>query len=235
MKDEPVTNRISGQVVLGVAVIAIGLLFLLDNLGIWDFHGAIRFWPMAFILVGAIKLCDTRSSNGYFLGAVLIFIGLVMTLNRLGFLYFSWHTVWPLLLIVLGGSVLYKAITGRRLIGSAINKQDQATDSVVDITAILGGIERRLTTPAFRGGEITTIMGGCVLDMRESSIEGEAVINVFTVCGGITIKVPPDWTVSLGGTPIMGGFDEKTVTPPNNDKRLVIKGYVIMGGVEVRN
>jgi hypothetical protein len=71
--------------------------------------------------------------------------------------------------------------------------------------------------------------------MRGSSIEGEAVLNVFTVCGGITIKCPPDWTVVLHGTPILGGFDEKTATPPDTSKRLIVKGYAILGGLEVRN
>ena len=106
---------------------------------------------------------------------------------------------------------------------------------MVDVTAILGGFDRRITTPGFRGGEVTAVMGGCQLDLRGSSIEGEAVINVFAVMGGITLKVPPDWTVVLHGTPIMGGFEEKTIAPPNSSKRLIIKGYAIMGGVEVRN
>jgi hypothetical protein len=109
------------------------------------------------------------------------------------------------------------------------------TDNVVDVVAVLGGFERRVTTPDFRGGEITAILGGCELDLREASIVKEAVINVFAIWGGINIKVPPDWTVVLNGTPLMGGFSEKTVTPPDASKRLVITGYAIMGGVEVRN
>ncbi|MBW8899923.1 MAG: hypothetical protein JF619_17820, partial [Massilia sp.] len=100
---------------------------------------------------------------------------------------------------------------------------------------VLGGFERRVSTPDFRGGEITAVMGGCALDLREASIVKEALLNVFTVWGGINIKVPPDWTVVLNGTPVMGGFAEKTVTPPDGSKRLVITGYAIMGGVEVRN
>jgi predicted membrane protein len=78
-------------------------------------------------------------------------------------------------------------------------------------------------------------MGGCALDLREASIMKEAVINVFAIWGGITIKVPPDWTVVLQATPVMGGFTEKTARPPDNSKRLVVTGYAIMGGVEVRN
>ena len=234
MNNEPSSNRIPGQVILGVVVIAMGLLFLLDNLGILDFHGAIRFWPMVFLLVGVIKLADTGSPNGRFLGVLLILVGAMMTLHRLGFLYFSWRTMWPLLLILFGGMVVFRAISGRRVIGQSLKGSD-TSDAVVDITAVLGGIERRVTTPAFRGGEVTAIMGGCALDMRESSLEGEAVLNVFAVCGGITIKVPPDWTVSLHGTPVLGGFEEKTIVPPNTAKRLVVRGYAIMGGVEVRN
>lgn len=234
MKTETPTKNMSRQVILGVLVIAMGMLFLLDNLAIWDFHRAIQFWPMAFILVGIIKLFDTDSADGYLLGAVLILVGVLMVLNRLGYIYFSWRMVWPLLLIALGGSVLYKAVTGRRLIGNSLNRV-AASDDVADVTAILGGFERRISSPAFKGGEVTAIMGGCSLDMRGSSIETEAVLNVFAVWGGITLKVPPDWTVVLHGTPIMGGFDEKTTPPPDNSKRLIVRGYAIMGGVEVRN
>lgn len=234
MKNDIQSKNVSRQVILGVLVIGMGLLFLLDNLAIWDFHRAIQFWPMAFILVGVIKLFDTSSSDGYFLGAVLILVGVLMMMSRLGYIYFSWRTIWPLLLIALGGSVLYKAVTGRRLIGSSL-KGVAASDDVVDVTAILGGFERRINSPNFKGGEVTAIMGGCSLDMRGSSIENEAVINVFAVWGGITLKCPPDWTVILHGTPIMGGFDEKTAPPPDNSKRLIVRGYAIMGGVEVRN
>jgi len=79
------------------------------------------------------------------------------------------------------------------------------------------------------------VMGGCELDLRDCSINGDAELNVFAVFGGIEIRVPPDWSVSLHGMPIMGGFEEKTATPPNNAKRLRVTGSVIMGGLEVRN
>jgi hypothetical protein len=234
MKTEIGSKSMSRQVILGVLVIGMGVLFLLDSLAIWDFHRAIQFWPMAFILVGVFKLLDTRSPDGYLLGGALVLAGVFMTLGRLGYVYISWRALWPLLLIALGGSVLYKAMTGRRLIGTSL-KDVAAADDVVDVTAILGGFERRITTPDFRGGEVTALMGGCSLDMRGSSIQGEAVLNVFVVWGGITIKCPPDWTVVLHGTPIMGGFEEKTAQPPDNSKRLIVRGYAIMGGVGIRN
>lgn len=232
MKTEP-SKGFPSQIIVGGFVIVFGLLFLLDNLNIFDFSPR-AFWPVVFIVFGIAKLLDTRSPSGTFIGWALIGVGTVLLLNRLGFIYFSLRTLWPILMIALGAVVVYKAVTGRRDMSKAVSLKE-GDDSVVDITAILGGFERRVTTQHFRGGEVTAIMGGCELDMRGSSIDGEAVINVFAGMGGISIKVPPDWTVILHGTPILGGFEEKTATPPNDSKRLIIKGYAIMGGVEVRN
>ena len=233
MKSES-KRSIPSQVILGAFAIGMGVLFLLDNLDILDFHRAVAFWPAAFIVFGVMKLLDTQSRNGTLVGAVLIGVGTVMTINRLGFMHINTHALWPLLIIFFGAAVIFKAVTGRRMLGMPAIDSD-ATDAVVDITAILGGFDRRITTPNFRGGEVTAVMGGCMLDLRGSSIEGEAVLNVFALMGGITLKVPPDWTVAMNGTPIMGGFEEKTMQAPNNSKRLVLRGYAIMGGVDVRN
>jgi predicted membrane protein len=102
---------------------------------------------------------------------------------------------------------------------------------------VLGGVERTCGSQDFRGGELTAFMGGCVVDLRKADMKvGEAVIQTFAFWGGIEIKVPEDWTVSLQAFPILGGFDEKTQAPREGPRKvLVIKGFAIMGGVEVRN
>lgn len=238
MKNDPHPRNATTQVVLGVLVIAMGLLFLLDNLGFVDMHRAFSFWPMLFVIVGTVKLCDTRTQGGTMLGAAMVGIGVLLMLDRMDIIDFSWRTIWPLVLIGLGGFLVAKAIRGRRAQESGVAMLDGApigAGEVLDVTAILGAYERRVTTQDFRGGEITAVMGGCELDMRGASIRGEAVINVFAFWGGVTIKCPPDWSVSLQGTPILGGFEEKTIAPPDDSKRLVIRGYAIMGGVEIRN
>jgi hypothetical protein len=53
--------------------------------------------------------------------------------------------------------------------------------------------------------------------------------------GGIVLRVPPDWSVVVTGMPILGGIEDKSVPPMAQSKRLVIDGYVIMGGIEIKN
>jgi hypothetical protein len=53
--------------------------------------------------------------------------------------------------------------------------------------------------------------------------------------GGVEIKVPRDWSISIVGTPTLGGIEDKTIPPMSPGKRLVIEGSVVMGGVEIGN
>jgi predicted membrane protein len=222
--------------IVGLFVVAVGMAFLLDNLGWLDFDFTLHLWPTALIFFGVLKVVQTRTPSGAIVGGALILVGGVVLLNETGLISVGWRSLWPLLLIAAGLSVVFKSSNGRSLLEQFNGSLDKdGDDSVVNITAVMGGFKRRITTPDFRGGEITTLMGGCDLDLRQSSINGEAVLNVFSMFGGITIKVPVDWTVVLQGTPIMGGFEEKTVPPTAQDKRLIVRGYAIMGGLEVRN
>jgi predicted membrane protein len=224
------------QMIIGLFVIGIGMLFLLDNLGWLDLDLRIHILPTILIGAGILKIVQTRTQSGMVVGGVMMAAGGLLLLKAMGLLDIGWNVVWPLLMIGAGVAVIFRSRSNASLLEQPFGPLDKTSDeSVVNCTALLGGYKRRITTPDFRGGEVTAIMGGCDLDLRQSSINGEAVLNVFAFCGGITVKVPVDWTVVLDGTPIMGGFEEKTVPPSGADKRLIVRGYVLMGGLEVRN
>lgn len=108
--------------------------------------------------------------------------------------------------------------------------------SRIDTTAVMAGSSIRDDTADFQGGDITVVMGGLEIDLRHAGmVQPEAVLNVFVVFGGLVIKVPTGWSVVSRGAPILGGIDDKTVPGMAATHRLVIDGYVIMGGVEIKN
>ena len=114
----------------------------------------------------------------------------------------------------------------------------RAADSAATVSglAILGGVKRGNNSRAFKGGDLTAIMGGCEIDLRQAAIDGEASIDLFAMWGGIEIRVPEDWTVISRVVPLLGGVEDKTRPPQGaTAHRLVLRGFAIMGGIEVKN
>jgi predicted membrane protein len=229
-------HRHGSRIAVGAIIIVVGVLALLGNLGILDTHNLAQFWPALFAVFGVLKLFRARHAGGYAVGAALIAVGTLMTLNNVGIIHFRMRDWWPVFLIFAGVLMLFKGRSRDRRGGDSMSAIEQVMHSDrLNTSAIMSGAKVKSDAQNFRGGELTAVMGGIELDLRQASIEGEAVLDVFALWGGISIKVPTDWSIVLNGVPILGGIDDKTLPPMNSTKRLIIAGEVIMGGVEIRN
>lgn len=220
------------RILLGGFILIIGVLSLLDNLAIFSARDILQFWPMVFIALGILKITQSNGRSGPLIGAALISVGTLMTLHNLGWIHFRMREWWPMFLIFAGVMVIFK---GRACKETEASLSSVNSESKIDIVAIMSGNQGKNSSQDFRGGEITAVMGGVELDLRGASIQHEAVLNVWATWGGIEIKIPSDWTVVNNAVAIMGGIDDKSVPAMNSDKRLVITGYAIMGGVEIKN
>jgi predicted membrane protein len=224
--------RVTVQAVFGLMVIAVGVLFTLDNLEIVDARAFLQYWPAGLVAIGLLKLYHAaRGGHGWLGGLFFLSIGVWMLIERIVFVRIDAREIIPLFLVFLGGYMVWRGFGG----GRAARASDG--NSSFSALAIMGGVGRRSNTQAFRGADLTAFMGGCEIDLRQASIEPgtEAVIDVFAMWGGVEIKVPPDWTVITRAIPIMGGVEDKTHAPATADKRLVIRGLLLMGGASVKN
>lgn len=223
--------RLTPQLVMGLLIIAVGVLFTLDKLGIADAGTYIRYWPVGLIAIGLAKLWQARGGmGGAFGGLVFTVAGVWLLLEQTAVIRISFWEMWPLLLVLFGGYLVWQGLAGRRRLAGV------DTTSTINATAILGGVVRRNNSRTFRGGDLTAVMGGCEIDLRQASINGDAVMEIFAMWGGIEIRVPEDWTVVSRVTPLLGGVEDKTRPPQGTTAhRLILQGFAIMGGVEVKN
>jgi len=226
--------RLTAQVLVGFMIVVVGVLFTLDNLGLIEARDYIRFWPVGLVLVGLVKLWHaSRDGHGWFGGVFFVVVGVWMLVERIVYFTIELRELVPLVLVFLGGYMVWRGFGGaRRASGVA---DGQARFSAI---AIMGGIARRSSSQAFEGADLTAVMGGCEIDLRQASIaQGtEAIIEVFAFWGGIDIQVPEDWTVVTRVMPLMGGVEDKTRAMPGAyEKRVVVRGVVIMGGAGVKN
>jgi predicted membrane protein len=229
VKNHGVRHKITPQLFIGVFVIILGLIFMLDHLKVLDAGNLVRYWPAIIVLYGLGRLSQGWRGRGMFSGIFFIVVGGLLLLSNLGMISFYLWDYWPLILLFLGFMLV------RRAIGKKPEGEASGTESRVNSFVLFGGVERRNSSQDFKGGEVTAILGGCELDLRGASIaNGEAVIDVLTFWGGIDIKVPEDWTVSIESMPFMGGCEDKTRHEKGSaGKHLIVKGYVIMGGLQI--
>ncbi len=224
--DDRPSFRLTPQFLLGLLVIGFGLLLTGDNLRWWEADLLLSYWPLGVVAVGATKLLQARGGSGRLVGTLI---------TGLGGLLFAEHTLglnvrvedwWPLALVALGILILTRAIGGPTAL--------ETNESSVSEFAFWSGKVRRVTSPAFRSGDLTAVMGGVELDLRgATAAPGGAVIDVFVMWGGIEIWVPPDWSVSNEALVLMGGAEDRSAGSQDSRSRLTVRGFCVMGGLEI--
>lgn len=231
-------GRGQGGMVTGAMLLLVGLAFLLDQLGIISISSLWRFWPLLLVIAGVVHFASQRGAWGLF----LILAGVILQLNTLGITHFGWATFWPMMLIAMGLYVMWGSSRWSAKPTAASTSASGDPRTTLNEAVVFGGLERRMTSQDFQGGDITAIFGGVELDLTEAQMQAsEATLAITAIFGGVEVRVPPTWQVAFRGAPIFGGVEDKTRTarkddPANPDlKVLVITGAVIFGGLEIKN
>jgi predicted membrane protein len=224
------------RLVFGILVIVAGLLFTLDNFGIVSARFLLKLWPVALVAVGLMKALQRKGFWNGFWGWVVALVGALWLLENLDLVDFPLWKLLPLVLVAIGIRLVQKA-GGRTFPDRTVESRTAAN---LDETAIFGGWDRSVTTNEFLGGEINALFGGFELDLTNCRIpDDQATITVFIAFGGGDIRVPRDWAVDVRAFAIFGGTDDKSAHPPLDGdvlpKRLVIDGFVVFGGLDIKN
>jgi predicted membrane protein len=229
------------RLVVGAVVLLLGVLFLLENLG---YIPAVRwgaFWPVLLIALGVSRLVEARGSSRQLGGAVLLVIGLVFLAINLGFLPpLIWRLLWPVLLILGGVLLLVRGFDARLEFRGAFHHDvGSSSDNILNEYAIFGGVNRRVDSQDFQGGEAIAVFGGIEIDLHRASTTREQVeVEANAIFGGVEIWAPDNWDVVVQGASILGGFDDKTHRAPDDGvkrPRMIIRGSALFGGVVVKN
>jgi len=247
-------NRGTSSAWGGLVVLAIGVVLLLDRLGIVYARDIFQFWPMLLVAAGLTWLSRATSLVGRMIGGLTVAGGLLVQADNLGYLRLRGEIFWPFALIGIGVLLLARALqertrpAGEVPAGEPPRWEGRVRDFVgnlsgdgADATAVFSHVERRITAQDFESSKIEAVFGGVELDLREAGMKGdEAYVEANAVFGGIEIRVPETWQVIPRGAGVFGGFTDETRAPDPNSlgapvKRLIVKGAAVFGGVMVTN
>jgi predicted membrane protein len=227
----------STRFILGVILILLGVLFLIEQTGyfgtfglnLWSFIWT--FWPLILIFLGAKLLAERNNTGGF----ILLILGTVFLSTTL----FQWNffaVLWPLLIIAIGISVLIKRDrTSFNTTKDSTSRSDTKEDRLNE-TVIFWGLDKRVESKNFKGGEINVAFGGCELNLRDAIVAKEgARLHINCAFGGVEIMVPKNCRVITNGTGFLGGWDPKVKPSEVEEPLFEITGSVAFGGVEIRD
>jgi predicted membrane protein len=229
---------------IGLILAGVGVLLLLQNLGIIVVDDLWDYWPVILIVFGFSRVVDSWSMGGRIWGGLMAAAGTIFLLRNLDIIHTNvWNLFWPGLLILVGLGMLFRTIEGGSRVWwtgrhTEFATSDESTLTSAKIDSVFSHAERHFDTQEFEGGEVNAVFGGVELDLRKAEMKMPQVrLECNAVFGGIEIRIPETWTVLLRGTGVFGGFSDETHPPPRSDKTstLLITGGAVFGGVNVKN
>ncbi|NMA95685.1 MAG: cell wall-active antibiotics response protein [Clostridiales bacterium] len=221
-----------GKRFTGAILIVLGAGLILERLGvISDFKGLISiWWPIVLIIGSGIQMISVRRFNGG--NVTVMIVGILLLLKNLDIVDVSiYRLIWPTILVIVGLSFVFSK-------EFKFGKGRVSHKDTIDYFVMFSGIQERINSKNFRGGNIAAIFGGADIDLREAELDQKgAFMDIVAVFGGADIKVPEDWDVTVKGLPILGGWKNNTASKKSEKdprKVLNIRCTAIFGGMEIK-
>lgn len=220
------------RIILGLLILAAGILILGSNLGFipYSLRELLIDWKMVLIVIGLVVLL---ASDNKAPGIILIAIGGYFYLPEFFDFRFDFRDLfWPMILITVGLIFIFR----KKYVPSA--EGDENDTDFIDDLDVFGGGDKIINSQNFKGGKITCVFGGSNINLTPAKLApGMHSIDVFMVFGGTKLIIPSDWNVKVEVISIFGGFADKRqpVSNSNNESKLIIKGFVVFGGGEIKS
>lgn len=223
-----------GNVLWGVVLIAIGIIFGLNALGITSINIFFRGWWTLFIIIPSfIELFRGDSKMWSFIWLV---VGIALLLCAQDVLSFSLigKLIFPFVLVMIGISIIFKDTLNKK-VSEKIRNLNTNKGNFEEYCATFGGQKSDLSGQEFKGANLDAVFGSVELDLSKAIIKKDQVINANSVFGGIEIRVPTGVNIKVKSTPIFGGVTNRIKTDYNESlPTLYINGTALFGGVEIK-
>jgi hypothetical protein len=225
-------SRLTGRLVFGFLLVGFGLLWTLENLGVPGISELLHWWPALLVIYGLVRFTGIDGTRRVVSGVLFMLVGGWMLAREFGLVHISIFRLWPLWMVFVGATLVWRSMRGPGPDEEAVDRTAYPRPF-----AFMGGNARKVDSQQFVGLEATAVMGGVVADLTGTRPRGhEVVAEVFAWWGGIELIVPEDWRVVTEVMPIMGGVEDATRFAGGEPAAtLIVRGLVVMGGVEVKN
>jgi len=213
------------SIIWGIILVIVGLIYLINNLDIWNINLFFDGWWTLFIIIPSlISLINKKNIISSTLGIIIGILLLLATRD-----YIAWIMVGkiflPLVIIITGISLIFK---------SKIFFCKKDSKNGPEYFGIFAGCEEKIIDD-FKGGSCIAIFGGVKLDLSNAKITNDITVDCIAIFGGVDIKLPQNVILKSEGISIFGGATNKYIPGEKSKSPTININHVsIFGGTEIK-
>ena len=224
-------------IIWGIAIIALGIIFGGNALGLFNLDIFFDGWWTLFIIIPSVVSLITDKDKIMSLGFIAVGVILLLAAQDVFSYDVAWKVILAVFLVAAGLSIIIKSIFHSKNDQEVAKKVAEATKDGKTMDsqfAAFSGSDRVYKDEVFAGSNVSAIFGGVNLDLRNAKFEKDTVIKAFALFGGIDIKVPEDIKVKLKSGFIFGGIsDDRKSASEKGKYTIYIDAAGGFGGVTI--
>ena len=208
-------------IIWGIAIIALGLIFGGNALGLFSLDIFFDGWWTLFIIIPSVVSLITDQDKIMSLGFIAVGVILLLAAQDVFSYDVAWKVILAVFLVAVGLSIIIKSIFHNKNDQEVTKKVEEATKdgkTMDSQMAIFSGSDRTYKDETFQGSNLVAVFGGAKLNLKHAKFDQDTVIKAFTLFGGIDIIVPSDVKVKLKSGFIFGGFSDDRKNPTEKSK-----------------
>lgn len=242
-------KRKIAPVFLGLAFIAVGVLFITDQ-----FFMRLNFrwsdlWPLLILLPCLYNMLVSRINTGNVIGFAIGAVFLLKNFDVIPPAVNTWALLISIIVIIIGLSLIFGAFRKDKSFTNFNTKfnntnpdynqkhnknQTFSYSDTVEQTVLFWGADIVNKSQNFNGAKLSAIFGGIDIDLSEAAVNHDIIINASAVFGGIDITLPGNVNVVVKRSAIFGGVDcsrENMQLP--GIPTVYIYSSAVFGGVDI--
>jgi predicted membrane protein len=235
-------NHIISSILTGIVFLLVGGIIIANRMGFipGDIFSIIISWQSLLMTIGIIILASHKKIIP---GIIFLAVGGIFMIPKFMNLNFDLsQLIFPAILIIIGLSSILFAIFRpkkynfrKRFEQKLIN----VTDDTINEKYNFESANLNIISQNFKGGKIEAVFGGGVIDFTNAGLskEGQNILNIDFVFGGVEIIIPKYWNIVLKTNSVFGGFNSPNGISESQidySKELIIQGNVVFGGGNIK-
>jgi len=225
----------TSNILWGILLIVLGLIFAVNALGIADIDIFFDGWWTLFIIIPcAINLITGEEKT---LSVIGLSIGVALLLHCLDIINFKviGKLIVPALIIIAGVSLIFKDSFNKKTKEAIKNLEQNAYSPDNSYCSVFSEQTADYNGRLFTGAELTAVFGGVKCDLSNAVINGDVLINVNCIFGGVDIYLPENVNIRSNAVCIFGGTEDcRKIKCKDSSVTVYIKGCVLFGGVDFK-